>query len=100
MNDRVLLIFEDTKSLKKLKNSLIGNDYQVFASEINIGKIHESINAIKPDVLVFYYKKAQPEIIEIVKYIQSTTPTPITVFSDESESSSVCSLSFLFGSQI
>ena len=89
MKDRILLIFEDTQSLKKLKKCLIENDYQVFVSEINIGKIHESINAINPDLLVFYYKKARTEIVEIVKYIQSTTPTPITIFSDESEISLV-----------
>lgn len=85
MNDKVLLIFEDTKSLKKLKKSLIENDYKVSLCEINIGKIHQAIESIKPDVLVFYYKKARTEIIDIVKYIQSTTPTPITIFSDESD---------------
>lgn len=89
MNDIALLIFEDTKSLMKLKKSLIENDYNVFTCEINIGKIHESINNIKPDLLVFYYSKARSEIVDIVKYIQSTTPTPITIFSDESESSLV-----------
>ena len=86
MNDKVLLIFEDTKSLIKLKKSLIENQYKVHLSEINIGKIHESIKHLEPDVLVFYYKKACSEITDIVKYIQATTPTPITIFSDESES--------------
>lgn len=86
MNEKVLLVFEDTKSLKKLKTSLIENDYSVALCEINIGKIHESIKFISPDVIVFYYKKARPEITDIVKYIQKTTPTPITIFSDESDS--------------
>lgn len=86
MTDKVLLVFEDTKSLKKLKTSLIENDYKVTLCEIHIGKIHESIKFLEPDILVFYYKKARPEITDIVKYIQATTPTPITIFSDESDS--------------
>jgi len=89
MNDKVLLIFEDTKSLKKLKTSLLENNYEVFVCEINIGKIHESIKALEPDLLVFYYKKARSEITDIVKYIQSSTPIPITIFSDQSENSLV-----------
>jgi len=84
MNDKVLLIFEDTKNLKKLKTSLLENKYAISICEINIPKIHQAIKNNKPDVLVFYYKKARPEITKIVKEIQASTPIPITVFSDES----------------
>lgn len=86
MNDKVLLIFESTKNTNNLKNSLIDNDYDVYESAIDIKSIHDTINKISPDSLVFYYKKARPEILEIVKYIQSSTPTPIIIFADESDS--------------
>ncbi len=83
--ERALLIFEDTKNLKQLKKSLMGIDYRVFVCEINIAKITESINKIKPDLLVFYYQTVRSEVVDIVKQIQETTPTPITIFSDKSE---------------
>ncbi|MGK0271453.1 MAG: response regulator NasT [Cocleimonas sp.] len=83
MNDRVLLIFEETKSLKKLKKSLIQNDYLVFVCEINLRKIHASIKSVEPDLLVFYYKNAHSEITETVREIQAKTPIPIIIFSDE-----------------
>ena len=85
MNDRVLLIFEDTKNLKKLKKSLVDNNYLVFVCEIDLAKIRKSIKSVKPDLLVFYYQNTHAEIIKIVKNIQMTTPIPITIFSDESD---------------
>ena len=90
MNDKILLVFEDNENIEKLKTSLIENDFQVESlSEINVGKVHPAINNFNPDAIVFYYKQARPEIADIAKYIQSTTPTPIIVFSDESETSLV-----------
>ena len=85
MNDKVVLIFEDTKNLLKLKRSLIHNDYSVTLCEIETDKINKAIWRVKPDFLVFYYKQARPEIAGIAKSIQENTPLPIIIFSDESD---------------
>lgn len=85
MKDKILLIFEDTKNLKELKKSLISNDYLVSLCEIDLQKIQKSIKSVEPDVLVFYYKKVDSEIIEIVRTIQVTSPITIAVFSDDSD---------------
>ena len=84
MNNKVVLIFEDTKNLMKLKRSLIHNEYSVSLCEIDTDKIQKSIQHVKPNFLVFYYKTAHPEIADIVKHIQENTPLPIIIFSDES----------------
>ena len=89
MNDKVLLIFEDTKNLKKLTTSLLENNYAISICEINIKKILQAIDHQKPDVLIFYYKEAHPEITKIVKTIQSSAPIPITIFSDTSDNTLV-----------
>lgn len=82
MRQKILLVEPETQKSPVLENNLLENGYEVLLCTKKDTGILEAILLLRPDIIVLYEKEPQAKLLDTIRLIQKSTPTPIIIFVD------------------
>lgn len=84
MHQNVLFVSEDAPNSSELVRLLNEHGYSIHHSLLTQGNLDKTVATINPDFVIIHLISPEEMILELVRGIQKTRPTPIIIFADES----------------